>query len=69
MMFEMVKYLHIHNRSVSHDSLVTGVKTLVKLTDNLMKNPGNEKFGRVREKNPILAQRLLGKPGGIAALV
>jgi len=37
---------------------VVGIKTLVKLMDNLLKNPGVAKFGRVRDKNPVLKERL-----------
>eukprot|EP00041_Stephanoeca_diplocostata_P033652 m.1116884 g.1116884 ORF g.1116884 m.1116884 type:complete len:448 (-) comp24380_c0_seq5:4600-5943(-) len=54
--------------ATDHSSLVLGVRTLVRLMDNLLKFPGNTRYSRVKMKNPILKDRLLGKPGGVDAL-
>ncbi|KAL3940883.1 MAG: hypothetical protein SGBAC_004649 [Bacillariaceae sp.] len=55
------------NSNFDTDSL-TCIQTCLKVVDNILQKPGNDKVRSIRYKNPAMEKKIISKPGGVDIL-
>ena len=60
--------LHFLFSTLPHDVFVAAFQTVVKVVSNIVQNPGDARYRRLRKSNPLVFDRLLKHAGGEAVL-
>lgn len=58
----------IHTLNRDEELLAVGIKTLVFFVQNVIKNPGEEKFKKIRVKNAGVQKKIMPLVGGVEFL-